>query len=141
MLLSTECTKSWYYTHHDYTQKYVCVSCTSSPCLRTLRVDRGPRPQATYNCGVSSLAKSAICQKQKETYEPTRKCNVHYCSEVVRYLGGPVIQTSAGKYTQTDRERSCYTPPLWSCFQCRCLSHDRKTGNLCSPSKFLPLSM
>lgn len=43
----------------------LCV-CTSNPCLRTLKVDRGPRPQATYNCGVSSLAKSAICQKQEE---------------------------------------------------------------------------
>lgn len=40
------------------------ISDTSSPCLRTLRDDRGPRPQATYNCGVSSLAKSAICMEK-----------------------------------------------------------------------------
>lgn len=51
----------------------VCLVCTSSPCLRTLRVDRGPRPQATYNCGVSSLAKSAICQKQERSRQWARK--------------------------------------------------------------------
>lgn len=41
----------------------MCVS-TSSPWRRTLIVDLGPRPQATYNWGVSSLARSAICHKQ-----------------------------------------------------------------------------
>lgn len=35
------------------------ISDTSSPCLSTLKVDFGPLPQAMYNCGVSSLAKSA----------------------------------------------------------------------------------
>lgn len=40
----------------------VCVF-TSNPCLRTLKVDLGPRPQATYSWGVSSLAKSAIFKK------------------------------------------------------------------------------
>lgn len=53
---------------------YTCVR-TSSPCLRTLRVDLGPLPQATYNCGVSSLAKSAICQQKEKTCEPARKCS------------------------------------------------------------------
>ena len=33
---------------------------TSRPCLKTLSEERGPLPQAAYNCGVSSLAKSAI---------------------------------------------------------------------------------
>ena len=42
-----------------------CV-CTSSPCLRTLRVDLGPLPQATYSWGVSSFAKSAIWDKKKK---------------------------------------------------------------------------
>lgn len=58
----------------------VCV-CTSKPCRRTLRVDRGPRPQATYNCGVSSLAKSAICYKRDEKYEPARK--VKHCQKTL----------------------------------------------------------
>lgn len=39
----------------------LCCALTSSPCLKTRRVDLGPLPHATYNCGVSSLAKSAIC--------------------------------------------------------------------------------
>lgn len=33
---------------------------TSKPCRRIRNVDRGPRPHVTYNCGVSSLARSAI---------------------------------------------------------------------------------
>lgn len=33
------------------------ISETSSPCLKTLNVDLDPRPQAMYNCGVSSAAK------------------------------------------------------------------------------------
>lgn len=65
------------WTNSSFLQQTVCASVpvstchqvfvfTSSPCLRTLSVDLGPRPQATYNWGVSSLAKSAICQKQFE---------------------------------------------------------------------------
>lgn len=52
---------------------------TSSPCLKTLRDDLGPRPQATYNWGVSSLAKSAICVEKKcqNTIHGTRKLNKH----------------------------------------------------------------
>lgn len=32
------------------------ISETSRPCLKTLNVDLEPRPQAIYNCGVSSAA-------------------------------------------------------------------------------------
>ena len=48
---------------------YLCVNSTASrqirnitskPCRNTLRVERGPLPQRVYNCGVSSLAKSAV---------------------------------------------------------------------------------
>ena len=34
------------------------ISETSRPCLNTLKVDLEPRPQAIYNCGVSSVAKT-----------------------------------------------------------------------------------
>lgn len=34
------------------------ISETSSPCLKTLKVDLDPRPQAMYNCGVSSAART-----------------------------------------------------------------------------------
>lgn len=33
------------------------ISETSRPCLKTLKEDLEPRPQAIYNCGVSSAAK------------------------------------------------------------------------------------
>lgn len=36
------------------------ISETSRPCLKTLKVDLEPRPQAIYNCGVSSAAKIKI---------------------------------------------------------------------------------
>ena len=35
------------------------ISDTSNPWRKTLKVERGPRPHAIYNWGVSSLAKSA----------------------------------------------------------------------------------
>lgn len=46
---------------------------TSSPCLKTLKDDLGPRPQATYNWGVSSLAKSAICVETVSKQHPWNK--------------------------------------------------------------------
>ena len=36
------------------------ISVTSRPCRKTRRVDRGPRPQAAYNWGVSSLAENQV---------------------------------------------------------------------------------
>ena len=43
------------------------ISLTSKPCLSTRIVLLGPRPQATYNCGVSSWAKSAMWHRRKVT--------------------------------------------------------------------------
>ena len=42
------------------------VGGTSSPCRSTRSEDLGPRPHATYSCGVSSLARSEIYTTERE---------------------------------------------------------------------------
>lgn len=45
------------------------ISETSRPCLNTLKVDLEPRPQAIYNCGVSSAAKIKNINKNEYIIE------------------------------------------------------------------------
>ena len=73
------------------------VGGTSSPCRSTRSEDLGPRPHATYSCGVSSLARSEIYTTERE----------HENSQRERGGGGmerwmATIQCMYGEVTCTD---------------------------------------
>ena len=89
-----------------------CPQLTSRPCRSTRKVDLGPRPHNVYNCGVSSLAKSAIWKYTRRGWFLLQNLLIAALIFVVSFTPWGLSKMADNLYTTISKAFS-YRMSLW----------------------------